>query len=182
MKKYGKLIVAAAVLLCGMIFTGCKGLDEIFAGPQDTWFYKQVNYTNKAGNSTKLNVFMCYSEDGFETENHKNIQPGLNVVVTGSTDSSGVIDGLLDDKYIIKNFSNSSKTTVGDSDDDNGSGTVSFKMSKTKWNLMYTFIDMKQKENIPPFDEAEDYEDISNITNISWKQVLADSLVSYLLD
>ena len=82
---------------------------------------------------------------------------------------------------MLKNFSNSSKTTVGDSDDDNGSGTVSFKMSKTKWNLMYTFIDMKQRENIPPFDEAEDYEELT-ITGFSWKQVLADSLVSYLLD
>ncbi len=181
MKKYVKLFVAAAVLLCGMIFTGCKGLDEIFAGPQDTWFYKQVNYTNKAGDSTKLNVFMCYSEDGFETENHENIQPGLNVVVTGSTEVSGIINGLTTNRYIIKNFSNTSKTTIGDTEDDNGSGIVSFKMTTRKWNLMYTFISMQQRENIPPFDSACDYEVLS-ITDFSWKQVLADSLISYLID
>ena len=181
MKKYVKLVVAAAVLLCGMIFTGCKNLSEIFAGPTDTWFYRQVDYTNKSGNNTKLNVFMCYSDDGFTTETGDNIQPGLNVVVTGSTEASGVIDELVDDTYIIKNFPNNKETSIGDAADDNGSGTVSFAMSKTKWNLMYTFIDMKKKENIPPFDETEDYQ-VLNITNFSWKQVLADSLVSYLLD
>lgn len=182
MKKYGKLIVAAAVLLCGMIFTGCKGLDEIFAGPQDTWFFKQVNYTNKAGNSTKLNVFMCYSEDGFTTETSVDIQPGLNVVVTGSTEVSSVIDGLADYTYIIKNFSNSTSTTIGDAEDDNGSGSVSFQMSRTKWNLMYQFIDMEKRETIPPFDKAGHSYSKFDITNFSWKQVLADSLVNYLLD
>ncbi len=181
MKKYGKLIVAAAVLLCGMIFTGCKGLDEIFAGPQDTWFYKQVNYTNKAGNTTKLNIFLCYSEDGFKTKNDKDIQPGLNVVVTGSTEVSGVIDNLVDDTYIIKNFSNTSVSTVGDAEDDNGSGSVSFKMTTRKWNLMYTFINMEKRDNIPPFDTACNYTKL-DISNFSWKQVLADSLVSYLID
>ena len=85
MKKYGKLIVAAAVLLCGMIFTGCKGLDEIFAGPQDTWFYKQVNYTNKAGNTTKLNIFLCYSEDGFKTKNDTEVFEKFLMIYVSST-------------------------------------------------------------------------------------------------
>ena len=61
MKKYGKLIVAAAVLLCGMIFTGCDfGKEEM--APEDKWLTKEVEYKkDNSSVSAKATVYLYYT-------------------------------------------------------------------------------------------------------------------------
>ena len=182
MKKYGKLIVAAAVLLCGMIFTGCKNLREAFAGPQDEWFMRQVTYTRE-GKEATLNVFLLYSEDAYTTENNVSIEPGLTVVVTAYTDANDILTELADDKYIMKTFSNTETTTITATNDDSNKDSVSLKMSTTKWDIMWNLVEMESYGNrIPPFDKTEHYTKVESITNFSWKRILADYLIDSVLN
>ena len=182
MKKYVKLFVAAAVLLCGMIFTGCKNLREAFAGPQDEWFMRQVTYTRE-GKEATLNVFLLYSEDAYTTENDVPIEPGLTVVVTAYTDANGILNALADDTYIMKTFSNTKTTTISATDDDSNKDSVSLKMSTTKWDIMYNLIDMESYGNrIPPFDKTQHYHKVDSIENFSWKEILADYLIDSILN
>lgn len=185
MKKYVKIFAAAVVLLCGMIISGCKDLKDAFTAPKDTWFMRQITYANKAGNETTLNVYLCYTENGFVTETNVQIEPGLNVVVVGSTEVNSVINGLTDDKYIIKNFSNSTKTTISNSTDDDASDTktYSFKMSASKWTWMYNLIDLEPRgKNIAPFNKEHPYTKLDNLQNISWKKIMASYLLDSLLE
>ena len=179
MKKYVKLFAVAMLLLIGMLLSGCKDLKEAFSAPKDTWFMRQVTYTNKTGQSVSLNVYLCYSEDGFETETSVQIEPGLNVVVVGSTEVNDVIDGLADNKYVIKNFSNSTATTISDSEDDTDSKSYSFKMSAAKWTWMYNLVELEPRgKTIAPFNKELHYTKLDSLPKLSWKKIMA----SYLLD
>lgn len=182
MKKYVKLVVAAAVLLCGMIFTGCKDLRELFAAPQDEWFMRQVTYTRSDKEAT-LNVFVRYSEEDFTTENDVPIGAGLTVVVTAYTDANNILTELADNKYIMKTFSNINTNTITATVDDSNQDSVSFKMSTTKWDIMYNLIDMESYGNrIPPFDKTQHYQKVDSIENFSWKEILADYLIDSILN
>ena len=182
MKKYGKLIVAAAVLLYGMVFMGCKNLREAFAGPQDEWFMRQVTYT-RSGKEATLNVFVRYSEEDFTTENNEPIGSGLTVVVTAYTDANDILSELAGNKYIMKTFSNINTNTITATVDDSNQDSVSFKMSTTKWDIMYNLINMESYGNrIPPFDKTQHYTKVESITNFSWKEILADYLIDSILN
>lgn len=182
MKKYVKLFVAAAVLLCGMIFTGCKDLRELFAAPQDEWFMRQVTYT-RSGKEATLNVFVRYSDDDFTTENDIPIESGLTVVVTAYTDAHNILTELADDRYIMKTFSNIDTNTITATEDDSNKNSVSFKMSSTKWDIMYNLIAMESYGNrIPPFDKTQHYQIVNSIENFSWKEILADYLIDSILN
>lgn len=182
MKKYVKLVVAAAVLLCGMVFMGCKNLREAFAGPQDEWFMRQVTYTRSDKEAT-LNVFVRYSEEDFTTENDVPIGAGLTVVVTAYTDANDILSDLAGDKYIMKTFSNTEPTTITATDDDSNKDSVSLTMSTTKWDIMWNLVDMESYGNrIPPFDKTQHYQIVNSIENFSWKEILADYLIDSILN
>ena len=183
MKKYVKLFVAAAVLLCGMIFTGCKDLREALKGPRDTWYWKQVSYTNKNNQETALNVYLCFSEDGFNS-GVKDIEPGFTVVITAYTDANDVIDGLTNRKYIMKTFSTTGETSIAATADD-GEDTSGYKftMSGTKWDVIYNTIEMTKEEGvITPFRGDISYSPLTSLEDFSWKRLLVESLLGNLLD
>ena len=192
MKKFSKILGAAALLLCGLMITGCEPINNIkeaLAGPKDTWFLRQVDYKKNGTDTTvKLNVYFCYSDTGFTTETNVEIQPGLTAVVTGSADVAKVLNGLGDNTYIIKNFSNSEETEIEASDDDdenNKNKTIKFKMTPAKWSWMYNFVTLENRgKNIAPFNKENNYKelDVDNLKHISWKKIMASYLLDNLLE
>ena len=197
MKKLTKLFLAAAVLACGLVLTGCaaaNNIKEAFTAPKDTWFRRTVEYTNKAGSKTNLYVYMCYSDSGYTADDMKsgiNLESGLTVVVTtvNSADASNVITGLTNGKYIIKNFSDKTATELDDAVDDENEtdtskkGKKSFKMSTTKWNWMYNTVTLeKQNGTITPLKDDSPYTELTDLSNFSWKKIMASYLLDKLLE
>lgn len=190
MKKFTKILSAAALILCTLTLLGCRDLKEAFSAPKDTWFRRTVEYTNKNGDKTDLYVYMCYSDTGYSADDLSSdalakMKSGLTVVVTAKTevDTNPVISGLTRGKYIIKNFSDTTSTELDDSDDDtNSTGKQTFKMSTAKWNWMYNLIALdKQNGTITPLRDDANYSEVTEIAdleNFSWKKIMA----SYLLD
>ncbi len=199
MKKFTKIMSIAAVLLCGLMITGCGDtadrLKEALSGPKDTWFRRTVEYTNKDGEKTDLYVYMCYSDTGYTANDmdstaQAKMKSGLTVVVTSKTeaDTNPVISGLTSGKYILKNFSDQTATDLDDTDDDSNldsskKGKKSFKMSTAKWNWMYNTVTLeKQNGTITPLRDDANYSELTNLSSFSWKKVMASYLLDNLLE
>ena len=185
MKKFLTMMTAAAVLLCGLVLTGCSNGNNPFLAPKDTWFRRQINYTNNSGQSTTLYAYFCYSDNGFTgAESSVAIQPGLTVVVTTINNTNNtIINELTASKYVLKTFSNTSNTVVGGTTaDGTDTETKSFKMSYTKWCWMYNLIRMDQQNGtITPLKDDSGFTELTDLTNFSWKKIMAEYLLDTLL-
>lgn len=187
MKKYVKLVVAAAVLLCGLVLTGC-GDNNPFLAPKETWFRREIKYTSNSDSSqfTTLYAYFCYSDDGFTPKNSSvALDPGLTVVVTtkSNIDATAIIAELTATKYIKKTFSNTTNTVVGsDGGDAEGTQTKSFRMTYSKWCWMYNLIRMEEQDGtITPLRDDGNYSELTDLSHFSWKKIMADYLLDTLL-
>lgn len=192
MKKFLKIITAAAILLCGFTLAGCaaaQNLKDALSGPKDTWFRKEMNYTS-GSNSTQIVVYMCYSDNGYSADDLEStitVGPGLTVVVISkdqSEDPNPIIAGLTKGKYLMQTFSNSSETEIeGGTDDGTDTSSKSIKMSTAKWNVIYNSVKMEEQPGtINPLQKDTAWEKLTKPTSFSWKKILANYALEKLLN
>lgn len=186
MKKFLTIMTAAVVLLCGLVLTGCSNDNNPFLAPKQTWFRRQITYTNSSGNSTNLYAYFCYSDDAFTPrDSSENLGAGLTVVVTSINNSDDpIITTLTSHKYLLKTFSNTGNTTVGGTTDDGSDNeTKSFRMSYTKWCWMYNLIRMDQQEGTAtPLKNDAGFTELTDLSSFSWKKIMAEYLLDNLLN
>lgn len=158
MKKYGKLIVAAAVLLCGMIFTGCDEIKEEFEGPKDKWLTKEIDYNSeKFTISGKATVYLYYTDEDSPSIEELNdditLKKGLNIILvpqkpTGNGTVSTLYTSLEtyvnsgDTPYVVYNLPKGK--AIEEADDESDSSPFKITMSDTVWNSFCT-INQKTK-------------------------------------
>ena len=179
MKKFTKILTAAAVLLSTLLITGCgaaENLKEALSAPKDTWFRKEVTYKSGSGEnekSTELVVFMLYSEDGYTSNDLRSdvtVGPGLTVVVISKNEvSNEVVSELVGKKFLIKTFSNTEQTVVEGGTDDTTSTDTKIKVSANKWNLIYNSVDNLEKVSgvINPLQRDSAWDKIEKPTSFS---------------
>ena len=64
MKKFTKILSAAALILCGVMFSGCEDLKDEFEGPKNMWLTKEVTYQKDGtGVGAKATVYLYYTDD-----------------------------------------------------------------------------------------------------------------------
>ena len=196
MKKFTKILTAAAVLLSTLLITGCgaaENLKEALSAPKDTWFRKEVTYKSGSGEteeSTDLVVYMCYSDTGYTASNLKKgvtFESGLTVVVIAKNQDSSntvneVVNGLVHGKYLLKTFSDKKETEV-DADGETSTGKKSITMSPTKWNIIYNSVQMEKEDGtIDIFTTNSLWEKIDDPSNFSWKKIMGNYVLEKLLD
>lgn len=200
MKKTFLLFSAMAMLLCGMIFTGCNDDDDDFFGPSNTWCEAPITKTNEAGEKTVigyLNAIYC-DEDYTSTETKSNclkngttLKAGITVLIrlnpdaTETTNLAGtVLSGLSENKYIMKTFEKDTETETG-----TGEQKVNIKGSKGLWKAAYIFNDdlhdLDGQQDLPkapaPVCNSSSYSDVTEtLTDFSWKTLLKEYLISTL--
>ncbi len=85
MKKYLKIMTVAAMLLCGLVISGCEDLKDEFEGPKNMWLTKEVTY-KKDSSSIEANatVYLYYTDDEEPQVKGLNsdieLKAGLNIV------------------------------------------------------------------------------------------------------
>ncbi len=200
MKKTFFLFSAMAMLLCGLIFTGCNEDDDDFFGPSNTWCEAPITKTNEAGEKTiigYLNAIYC-DEDYTSTETKTNclkkettLKAGITVLIRLNPDATEqdnltgtVLSGLSKDKYIMKTFEKDTETETGD-----GEQKVTIKGSKGLWKAAYIFNDdlhdSDAQLDLPkapaPVCKSSSYEDVTEtLKDFSWKTLLKEYLISTL--
>lgn len=200
MKKTFFLFSAMAMLLCGLIFTGCNEDDDDFFGPSNTWCEAPITKTNEAGEKTiigYLNAIYC-DEDYTSTETKTNclkkettLKAGITVLIRLNPDATEqdnltgtVLSGLSKDKYIMKTFEKDTETETGD-----GEQKVTIKGSKGLWKAAYIFNDdlhdSDAQLDLPkapaPVCNSSSYEDVTEtLKDFSWKTLLKEYLISTL--
>lgn len=200
MKKTFFLFSAMAMLLCGLIFTGCNEDDDDFFGPSNTWCEAPITKTNEAGEKTiigYLNAIYC-DEDYTSTETKTNclkkettLKAGITVLIRLNPDATEqdnltgtVLSGLSKDKYIMKTFEKDTETETGD-----GEQKVTIKGSKGLWKAAYIFNDdlhdSDAQLDLPkapaPVCNNSSYEDVTEtLKDFSWKTLLKEYLISTL--
>lgn len=200
MKKTFFLFSAMAMLLCGLIFTGCNEDDDDFFGPSNTWCEAPITKTNDAGEKTiigYLNAIYC-DEDYTSTETKTNclkkgttLKAGITVLIRLNPDATEqdnltgtVLSGLSKNKYIMKTFEKDTETETGD-----GEQKVTIKGSKGLWKAAYIFNDdlhdSDAQLDLPkapaPVCNSSSYEDVTEtLKDFSWKTLLKEYLISTL--
>ena len=192
MKKNIKIFTVISALLVLFTLTGCTAaanIREALSGPKDTWYRKEMTYTNKSGQSTEVVVFMCYSDNGYTATDLRSdvtLGSGLTVVVIAkdqTLSSNPVIGDLVTGKYLIKTFSDRETTVVDSGTDDESTESKSIKMDTTKWNLIYNSVAMeKQNGTINPLQRDSAWVKLEKPTSFSWKKIMANYLLDRLLE
>lgn len=172
MKKYSKLIVAAAVLLCGLVLTGC-GVKDYVEQTYDTWY--QYEYDGSAikiplGASDGENVQELHTLEGVEFYVRYNPDDGLEVAIQADKEQNvEVFSGLVNAP---------AKVTMG--------GTHKFNTNEfgtTLWAALVLLPTGLDESSTPKIvakpDECIKLDDYDNF-KIQWKKVLATYLVNFL--
>lgn len=145
MKKFTKILGAAALLLCGLMITGCEDIKDEFEGPKNMWLTKEVTYQKDGtGVGAKATVYLYYTDDENPTvqglSSDVELKTGLNIVFIpdepeGDTVSTlyntfknAVNDG--DIPFAVFNLPKGKESTVND---DGSSEAFKITMSDAKW-------------------------------------------------
>lgn len=181
MKKFLTIMTAAAVLLCGLVLTGC-GVKELVNSTYDTW-YKYTGTINNiniplgadaeaesvsAGGTTESASNYLQSVEFyafFDSSSNK-----LKVAVQGSKDQNVTLFGLIDGGTV--------KVTAGGVKEfDNGA------FSSATWLTLVgsgKFVCSNTPTIVANPDSCILLNDLTNF-KIQWKKVLADILINQLL-
>lgn len=198
MKKFTKILGVAAVLLCGMMLTGCETADAIkeeFTGPKNKWLEREVEYKkDESSASAKGTVYLYYTDDENPTVAGLNsdieLVKGLNIVFlpkkptdeTAQTLYKAFKDKLNNDKipYAVYNFPKDTEVVVSE-DESSSANTKKIKMTDAKWTafcLANPSVKNTATETVPSKltdDEAYGKVDVEadEIKQLfSWKQLL----------
>jgi len=149
MKKYVKILTIVAVVLSGMLVTGCDDLKEEFEGPKDKWLEKEVSYSKTDGGiSANATVYLYYtdkSEPEIEGLNNDiTLHKGLNIFFVPEEVEAGEAASILystlknslnnkKEPYAYYYLAKDTKTSITDDE-----GTKSYTMNDTLWTTFCT--------------------------------------------
>lgn len=187
MKRFFKIVTAAALIASGFLFGSCEDEEvvNVLQGPANTWCRMPVDYKNDGSSDTVAKLYAHFYYTETETTIGKETLPaGLSIVITAFDEStSSIITGLTENAYIIKKFPKDESTTIGD--DTNDTASITFNGSRTKWTAIYWGKDeLHKKENQTTTAPTQlngtgiEWENIKD--NFSWKRLLANYLLSIL--
>lgn len=159
MKKTFFLFSAMAMLLCGLIFTGCDKDEDDFFAPKDTWVYKKSSTTDysfeykwKSGKTEgseetektiNLDAYIYYASQEKTLsvgQTELNLKEGINLILlpVSETQNETLKDLLnaadvnaLNNIYIFKSYGK----TVNAEDD--SSKEKSIEVGTVLWNIVY---------------------------------------------
>ena len=186
MKKIMAGLSAMFVLACGMMMTGCELDDtlEDIVGPKNKWCKKTFDYSNDTTTS-KLTCYFYYTEEAVTDSKLRDgieIPAGLTVVAIASTnDANNILSG---NKYVIKTLKQGEKITDDAADNVNGKLT----MNSALWTAICVLnpsIPSSAKSTIPAAinkDSDVVYTELTDMSNFSWKNILAQILIDKLLE
>lgn len=164
-------------MLSGLSFVSCGVVDEI---PQQEWEYKQVEYA-VGENNILLDCYCIFSEEDF-TYQGKSFKSGMTLMIVPEFDTasdiiSEVLGDITDKQYILKNYPLNAAAEVDDTD-----GKKSFKMTKTKWGLMYYGLAWDERDSTDPKTYVKKYTEFENIKDsFSFSTLLKQFIVAKLL-
>ena len=184
MKKLFGFMTCLAVLLAGVMFTGCDEVEDELAGPENTWCEIPVSY----GASTEPNLYLDViyvpaQVSGTSGSSHLKtsitLEPGITVVASAKVaiESLGMTAG----SYTIKTFPlNATESNSTDND------SYTFAGTKAKWTAIYwAKKDLRNTStqtvltNAPgAITNSSTYAELTDLSNFNWKALLA----SYLLN
>lgn len=195
MKKFTKILGVAAVLLCGMMLTGCETADAIkeeFTGPKNKWLEKEVEYKkDESSASAKGTVYLYYTDDENPTVAGLNsdidLVTGLNIIFIPEKPEGQTVSTLYtafknaanggDIPYVVYNLPKGEEISENDG---NSSTPFKFTMTDAKWTAFCVAnpsVKNSAKSEIPyPFTSS--YFKKVDMTNenvkalFSWKQLL----------
>ena len=182
-KIFGILLLAANLF----VLNSCGLLDV----PEQEWEEYDVNYSCSAGEITlKCYVMFTSEETSYTGKNSTNISipAGLSVMIIPDADCSiDVVQNVIDSSfeisknYILKTFPLNESVEIQTNEDDE-TQTQSFKMTKTKWALVYHAIKWNEKDATDPKTYFKDKTEFSltSTTNFSWKKLLKSILYAAL--
>ena len=146
MKKFTKIISAAALILCGVIVFGCEDLKDEFEGPKNMWLEKEVTYNKTGGDGgAKATVYLYYTDDENPSISELNsdieLKAGLNIIFVpdapeGSETASNLYStfkaALNESKepYAVFNLEKNVEASIAD---DTSESPFKIKMTDAKW-------------------------------------------------
>ena len=193
MKKI--IIFALAVLLCSFSLAGCSSDSEDGVPGKGTWQKKTVDYKDKDGATTTLEVYLYYSDEAY-TQNLRSdvtIDPGLTVIITASSDSqsqtSQLAQQLVENKYVMKHYKKGASLNDGTAEDvEDKNGISNMTVGDGSWRVIYTALlvsgkTVAQTETPEPIRKGKNYSQLAYDTaeiknNLSWKRLLIALLES----
>lgn len=170
-----KLFVLFAVIFCAMMFTGCL-FD--FEETKDTWFCREFNY-----GESEVKCYFFYSDSGFEYADMRDdveIGPGMTIIVL-PTEGSPLLESIGEEHFVIKTWARGSSLEIGEGEDGEAARTIN--MSDNIWKLLYIGIIGNSHCSTPAvLSDTETRTPLEDLTNFSWKKMLAQFLTDKLLD
>ncbi|MBQ6056729.1 MAG: hypothetical protein IJJ70_08785 [Treponema sp.] len=190
MKKLFGFMTCLAVLLAGVMFTGCDEVEDELAGPENTWCELPVYITASEANGDQPDMYLDviyvptdYSKQSGSTNLGIDLPAGITVVAHAriKIDSLGMDAG----SYVVKTFGLNDSDNTDSTDND----SYTFKGSKAKWTALYwskkamhdtSTQNVLPKAPTPVCNTNTGYTELTNLTNFSWKQLLANYLLNSL--
>ena len=150
MKKLFGFMTCLAVLLAGVMFTGCDDVAKELLGPTNKWCMKTFSFNSDSDTGTAKDVDVyCYyataDKDvvlGSTSTNAKatvTLKKGLNVVLCGNsnaTKTSEIFGTVTSGKtpFVVKTFEEGAAISFGSGDSSSNDTTT---LKKSVWNLIY---------------------------------------------
>lgn len=180
--------VLAAALALAIVCTGCSSDDtDTFTG-KNTWLERDFTYTDSSSNQSRVACYFYYSDSAYTNANMNTditMNAGLTIVCVPSSDST--LNSSLGNKFIYKNFAKGA-TINNDSDvSSDTSATLSgtFTVSDNLWTAFYAYYTLNgtlEQTSLPSqIKTGSGYTQLTDLTNFSWKKMLAQILVSNLV-
>lgn len=184
MKKLFGIMTCLAVLLAGVMFTGCDEVEDELAGPENTWCELPVSYNESA--DPNLYLYAIYvpaqvsgTSGSSNLKTSITLEPGITVVASAKVDIASL--GMTAGSYTIKTFP--LNATANDSTDND---SYTFAGTKAKWTAIYwAKKDLRNTstQNVLPkapsaITNSSNYAELTDLSSFNWKALLA----SYLLN
>ena len=184
MKKLFGFMTCLAVLLAGVMFTGCDEVEDELAGPENTWCELPVSYNE----STEPNLYLYAiyvpaqvsgTSGSTNLKTSITLEPGITVVASAKVAIESL--GMTAESYTIKTFP--LNATANDATDND---SYTFAGTKAKWTAIYwAKKDLRNTSTQTVLPKAptaitngSSYAELTDLSSFNWKALLA----SYLLN
>ena len=188
MKKLFGFMTCLAVLLAGVMFTGCDEVEDELAGPENTWCELPVYITASEANGDQPDMYLDViyvpaqvsgTSGSSNLKTSITLEPGITVVASAKVDIESL--GMTAGSYTIKTFP--LNATANDSTDND---SYTFAGTKAKWTAIYwAKKDLRNTttQTVLPkapaaITNSSSYAELTNLSSFNWKALLA----SYLLN
>ena len=185
MKKLAALFTGIAVLVCGIVMTGCDNdskntIQEAFA-PKNTWIREEITISG----GTNLYCYIYYNDTGSPVSvGNTNIKTGGNAgsIGTGMTvvlrlNSSSNWNSLTSSNIAVKTIPLNDSSNQISGEDGN-----SYTLTDGLWTTLGIARSFYTKTTSAPSYVTDTYDVLSDLTEESWKSVLAALLTNAVIN